>query len=223
MCVHYIILFIEGIIAFISPCVLPLLPAYVSYFAAGEANRQTTLKNVLGFSLGFKIVFLLLGAFAGTIGSLLRAFPIAVNIVTGLIVVLLGLNYLGVIKIKFLNRSTEPKTVDNNLRFYTSVLFGITYAITWTPFAGAFLGSALLMASQQGGVIEGAIMLFVFSFGLSIPFVLSALLIDKVKGAFEFIKKNYKVINTASGILLVAIGILMATGIMGRIMAVLSF
>ena len=102
------------------------------------------------------------------------------------------------------------------------MLFGIVFSVGWTPCVGAFLGSALMLASQQGHVFSGILMLFVYSLGLGIPFVVSAVLIDKLKGTFNFIKRNYNVINTVCGLLLILVGISMMTGLLGRLLAVLS-
>ncbi|MCL2671446.1 MAG: cytochrome c biogenesis protein CcdA [Clostridiales bacterium] len=220
---QYFLLFIEGMITFISPCLLPLLPVYVSYFAAGESNKQKILINALGFVLGFTLVFVALGAFAGTLGKLLSQHAVIVNIVTGLVVIVLGLNFTGLFRIRFLNRSSERTAKTKDLGFFSSLLFGIVFSIGWTPCVGAFLGSALMMASNQGGTLNGVLMLLVYSLGLGIPFVASALLIDRLKGAFDFIKRNYKVINIISGILLIVMGILMATGLMGRYLSLLTF
>lgn len=221
---QYILLFLEGIITFVSPCLLPMLPIYVSYFAAGEtAGKRNTVKNAAGFIIGFTIIFVLMGAFAGSIGGLLREYKTAFNIVTGLIVVLFGLNFLGVLKISFLKRSSNRGADVHRLTFLSSALFGIVFSIGWTPCVGAFLGSALMLASQGGSAIQGMFMLFTFSMGLGIPFLLSALLIERLKGTFDFIKRNYKIINTVSGALLVLIGILMMTGYMGYFLSLLSF
>lgn len=220
---QYVLLFLEGIITFVSPCLLPMLPIYISFFAAGESNRKRTIINSLGFVLGFTIVFVILGAFAGMLGGALRRYSTIVNIITGLIVIILGLNFIGIIKIGFLNK-VDSKTVNTkDLKFFSSALFGIVFSIGWTPCVGAFLGSALMMASQQGGTLKGILMLLVYSLGLGIPFVASALLIDSLKGAFDFIKKNYKIINVISGCLLIIVGILMATGMMGKFLALMSF
>ena len=220
---QYILLFLEGIITFISPCLLPMIPVYISFFATGEANKKRTLINSLGFVSGFILVFVMLGAFAGTIGRLLSQYSVAVNIITGLIVIVLGLNFLGILKIGFLNKTGNSAANIKNLKFFSSMLFGVVFSIGWTPCVGAFLGSALMMASSQGGTVTGIIMLLIYSLGLGIPFVLSAVLIDNLKGAFNFIKKNYKVINIVSGCLLIIVGILMATGIMGRFLTLLAF
>lgn len=218
---QYIITFLEGIITFISPCLLPMLPIYISYFAGGgERNTKKTLKNALGFILGFTLVFVLMGALAGALGSFLLKYRTAVNIVTGLIVIFFGLTFLGVIRI---NLFRGPGDFDaRNLGFFSSVLFGIVFSVGWTPCVGAFLGSALMLASQEGKMFSGILMLLLYSLGLGIPFLVSAVLIDKLKNAFSFIKKHYGIINTVSGCFLILIGILMMTGILGRFLTVLA-
>lgn len=217
---QYVVAFLEGIITFISPCLLPMLPIYISYFAGG--NKQTlgkTLKGALGFVAGFTIVFLMLGALAGTVGSFLREYQTAVNIVSGLIVILFGLNFLGVFKLNIFRGINYSLNTDN-MGFLSSLLFGIIFSVGWTPCVGAFLGSALMLASQQGHIAQGVFMLFVYSLGLGIPFVLSAVLIDYLKGAFNWIKRNYKVINIVSGSFLVLVGVLMTTGTMGKLLSI---
>ena len=221
---QYIVLFLEGMITFISPCLLPMLPIYVSYFAANQqGGRSKGFQNALGFVAGFTLVFVTMGAFAGSLGKLLREYSTAFNIVTGLIVVLFGLNFLGVLNIRFLNRTHQGKANTRDLGFFSSLLFGVVFSIGWTPCVGAFLGSALLLAGQQGSALQGILMLLAFSAGLGIPFVVSAVLIDRLKSTFDFIKKHYKVINLVSGGLLVVIGVLMMTGYMGYFLSLLSF
>ena len=219
---QYVIAFLEGIITFISPCLLPMLPIYISYFAGGgERSTGKTLKGALGFVFGFTVVFVGLGALAGTVGSFLREYQTAVNVVSGLIVIFFGLNFLGVFKLNLFWGSRYSVNTDH-MGFFSALLFGIIFSVGWTPCVGAFLGSALMLASQQAHVIEGMLMLLAYSLGLGIPFVLSAVLIDYLKTAFNWIKKNYRVINTVSGGLLVLIGILMATGTLGRLLNLLS-
>lgn len=219
---QYIIAFLEGIITFVSPCLLPMLPIYISYFANGENDRFKTLKNAIGFVAGFSLVFITLGAFAGTIGRVLQQDKVIVNVITGGIVILLGLNFIGILKIGFLNQTKKMNYISQNSNMFTSFVFGIVFSIGWTPCVGAFLGSALMMASQRGSSIEGIIMLFVYSLGLGVPFIISALIIDKLKATFEFIKKHYKMINKISGIFLVLVGILMMTGMMGYFLTLFS-
>ena len=219
---QYLIAFLEGVITFISPCLLPMLPIYISYFAGGgERSTGKTVKAALGFVIGFTVVFLLLGALAGTVGSLLREYQTAVNIVTGLIVLFFGLNYLGIFRLNLFRGSRW--TVDTgNMGFFSAILFGMVFSVGWTPCVGAFLGSALMLASQQAHVVEGIVMLLSYSLGLGIPFLLSAVLIDYMKSAFDWVKQNYKIINSLSGGLLVLVGILMATGTLGRFLSLIS-
>ncbi|MDD4377814.1 MAG: cytochrome c biogenesis CcdA family protein [Eubacteriales bacterium] len=209
---QYLISFLEGFITVISPCILPLLPLYVTYFAGNDkdGNPKNVLKNSLGFVLGFTIVFVSLGALAGSIGMFLKMYSYWVNIILGIVVILFGLNFLGIIKFNLWGKGTSKEV--ENLGFFSSLTFGMVFSIGWTPCVSAFLGSALLLASQQGSVITGVIMLFFYSIGLGIPLILCALLINKLKNAFDFIKRNYSLINKVCGILLIILGILMALG-----------
>jgi len=219
---QYIIAFLEGVITFISPCLLPMLPIYISYFAGGgERSMRKTLTGSIGFVTGFSIVFVTLGALAGTVGSFLKTHQTAVNIVSGLVVILFGLNFLGVLKLNLFTGS-KRKFDTQNMNFFSAMLFGVIFSLGWTPCVGAFLGSALMMASQQGHVVQGMLMLLAYSLGLGIPFILSAVLIDSLKSAFNWIKRNYTVINTVSGCLLIVIGVLMATGTLGQLLNFLS-
>ena len=199
-----------------------MLPIYISYFAGGgERSTGKTLKGALGFVTGFTIVFVILGALAGTVGSFLREYQTAVNIVSGLIVIVFGLNFLGVFNLNLFKGGHRAVNTDNT-GFFSALLFGVVFSIGWTPCVGAFLGSALMLASQQGSVLVGTLMLLAYSLGLGVPFILSAVLIDKLKSAFDWIKRNYKVINIVSGSLLILIGILMAAGTLGRLLSLLS-
>ncbi len=218
---QYFISFLEGIITFISPCLLPMIPLYVSYFAGGrERNTKKTVENALGFILGFTIVFVCMGALAGTFGRLLKEYKTIVDIVAGLIVIIFGLNYIGVLRLTIFKGGKKIKTDD--LGFFSSMTFGFVFSIGWTPCVGAFLGSALMLAASQGHVLEGVVMLLLYSLGLGIPFFISAILIDKLRGAFTFIKKHYNVINKVCGVLLIIMGILMATGLFGKLLSLLS-
>ena len=219
---QYVMSLLEGIITFISPCLLPMLPIYISYFAGGgERTTARTMRSALGFVTGFTLVFMAMGALAGTVGSFLRQYQTAVNIVSGLIVIFFGLSFLGVFKLK-LFRGSQYSVNTDHMGFFPAMVFGVVFSVGWTPCVGAFLGSALMLASQQGHVVEGMLMLLAYSMGLGIPFILSAVLIDYLKTAFNWIKRNYGVINAICGGLLILIGILMATGTLGRLLALLS-
>ena len=219
---QYLISFLEGIITFISPCLLPMLPVYVSYFAGGgERSVRRTLTNAVGFVLGFTLVFVTMGALAGTVGSFLKSHQTAVNVVSGAVVIFFGLYFLGLVRIDLFRGSRYTAAVQD-LGFFSAVLFGVIFSVGWTPCVGAFLGSALMLASQRGHVLEGMGMLLAYSLGLGIPFLISALLIDRLKSTLDLIKRHYGVINKVCGGLLIVIGILMATGTLGRLLNLLS-
>lgn len=219
---QYVISFLEGIITFISPCLLPMLPVYISYFAGGgERSIKKTLTGAIGFVLGFTVVFTALGALAGTVGSFLREYQTVVNLVSGLVVIFFGLNFLGVFKVNLFHGSRRTVSTAD-MGFFSSVLFGIVFSIGWTPCVGAFLGSALMLASQQGHVAQGMLMLLAYSMGLGIPFIFSAVLIGYLKSTFDWIKRHYKIINMISGGLLILIGLLMAAGMFGRLLSLFS-
>ena len=219
---QYLISFLEGIITFISPCLLPMLPIYITYFAGGgERTVKKTLTGALGFVLGFTTVFVAMGALAGTVGSFLTKHQTMVNLVSGAVVILFGLNYLGILKWNLF--SGQRKGIQaGKMNFFSAFLFGVIFSIGWTPCVGAFLGSALMLASQQGSVVQGTVMLLCYSAGLGVPFLISAVLIDQLKGAFNWIKGHYDIINKICGGLLILVGIAMATGLLGRLLAVLS-
>ena len=220
----YVILFLEGVMTFISPCLLPLLPVYISYFAGGNEEKtiKHTLHNAIGFILGFTLIFVTLGAFAGFAGSFLLKHQVAINIITGLVAILFGLRYLGIINFHFSNTYGSNRNISVS-GFFSSMLFGFVFSIAWTPCVGAFLGSALMMASNQGSVLQGILLLLCYSIGLGVPFALSAVLIERLKSTITFIKKHYKVINMVSGIFLIAVGIFMMTGMMGKMLTLLAF
>jgi cytochrome c-type biogenesis protein len=208
----YLLTFLEGIITFISPCLLPILPIYVSYFAGQQTSKHKTLTNAIGFVLGFSLLFIALGAFAGRLGGLFAEHQTVVNIVCGIVMILFGLNFTEVIRLPFINTNRNMKVKHINMGFWSSVVFGIVFSISWTPCVSAFLGSALMLAAQTGSGLQGVLMLFSFSMGLGIPFIACAVLIDRLKAAFDFIKRNYRIINIVSGALLILLGIIIALG-----------
>lgn len=219
---QYLISFLEGIITFISPCLLPMLPLYISYFAGGgERNVSKTLRCAFGFILGFTVVFMLMGALAGSLGSFLLEYQSIVNLICGAIVIVFGLNYLGVLRINLFKGSKRSADV-SNMTFGSAMIFGVIFSIGWTPCVGAFLGSALIMASTQGQVLTGMLMLLAYSLGLGIPFLISAVLIDQLKTTFDWIKRNYRIINLICGLFLIVVGVMMATGTLGKLLALLS-
>jgi len=224
----FLVTFLEGVVTFISPCLLPLLPVYVAYFAgdAGNAdapNRlQRTVLNACGFVLGFSILFTAMGAFAGSVGAFFRDNQTVLNVVCGVIVIVLGLNYLGVLRIPALQRMLKPQVEVVPRSFATSLVFGIVFAVGWTPCVGAFLGAAVSLAATSGDAVIGVGLLLSYSLGLGIPFVVAAVLIDQLSGAFTWIKAHYRVVDAVCGALLVVVGVLMATGTLGVWLRMLS-
>lgn len=216
---QYFITFLEGIISFISPCMLPMLPIYVSYFAGGADKKDRVLKRALCFVLGFTAVFCMLGVFAGTLGAFLSKYETAVNVITGAAVVFFGLSYLEVINLPFFKGMQNFKKLDGA---FSAFLFGVIYSVSLTPCVGAFLGSALMLASNSQTAMQGLLLLLMYSLGLGVPFVISAVLLDQLSGAFDFIKKHYNVINKICGIFLIVIGVSMMFGFMNALLSLFS-
>lgn len=222
---QYLITFLEGIITFISPCVLPMIPLYILYFAGDGAtpgDRHRALPNAIGFVMGFTLLFTLLGVFAGTVGGFFIRYQQIVNLVTGGIVILFGLHYTGWLKLKALNRTIKPKAALRPNRFFSAVVFGVVFAVGWSPCTGAFLGSAMMLAANQQNWVTGFFLLLCYALGMGIPFILCAVLIERLRGAFAWIKRHYTMINLICGILLILMGILMMTGLFSRFSAMLA-
>ncbi len=205
----FLIIFIEGFASFISPCVLPMLPMYVSYFSGKDKDLKRTIINSLGFVLGFTIIFILLGIFAGTLGKLVTTNSRYINIVFGIIIILFGMNYIGILNIKILNQSKGIKKNKEKLSFFSAIMFGMLFSVCWTPCVGVFLSSALMMSASSENILKGGLMLFIYSIGLGIPFVLTSIFLERLKNAFDFIKKHYNVINKIAGVILIFSGIML--------------
>lgn len=205
----YVFTFVEGIASFISPCLLPMVPIYLSYFIGendGEKNNKV-ISNSIGFVLGFTIVFLILSIFASSLGAVLSGNIQYIKILFGILIIIFGLNYMDVIKIKFLNKTNINNSNIKNFNFFKAILFGILFSISWTPCIGTFLSSALLLIASKQDLFKGIILMLLYSIGLGIPFVISAVLIDKLKNVFSYIKQHYDVIKKVSGVILIISGI----------------
>ena len=209
---------IEGLITFISPCVLPMIPVYVLYFTGAAEGRQAkrTLARALCFVLGFTALFVLLGVFAGTLGALLVQHLRAVNLVCGLVMIVFGLHYAGVLRIGLLDRTVKPDVQVQPKGYASCALLGAVFAVGWTPCTGPLLGSAMMLAAGKGSVLAGAVLLACYSLGLGLPFVLCALLIDRLKGALAVVKRHYKAVNRVCGVFLILVGLAMMTGLYSR-------
>ena len=205
---EYVLTFLEGLMSFISPCVLPLLPVYISYFAGREEKKIVkTVLNSIGFVIGFSIVFILLAVFASTLGAFISSNLRTFKIAFGVINIVLGLNYIGIINIKFLNNTKGIENVPERINFLKAILFGVIFSITWTPCVGTFLSSALMLVINSQDLIKGVILMGLYSAGLGIPLILSAVLIDSLKNGFSFVKKHYRVVKIISGLVLIGMGI----------------
>ncbi|WP_425314297.1 cytochrome c biogenesis CcdA family protein [Ruminiclostridium herbifermentans] len=218
--ISYFMTFLEGILTFISPCILPMLPIYFVYLA-GESQKSEKSKpssknrlliNSIGFVIGFTIVFTVLGATVTSLGQFLANNKSLLEKISGLVMIVFGLNFAGILKINLLNKEKRFDFNFDSLRFLSSIVFGMVFSFGWTPCLGAFLGSALALASNSDTIIQGMLLLFIYSIGLGIPFILTSILFDKVKGAFRHIQKHTRTISIISGILLIIAGVLVFTG-----------
>jgi len=220
-----LLVFVEGFLAFISPCILPLLPVYVVYLAGkkDEGNNKKLILNTLGFILGFTIIFVAMGATASGIGSLLASHKLLVQQISGVIIIFFGLHYMGVLKIGFLNRDSRFEANVKNLTVLSSIVFGMAFSLGWTPCIGPLLGAALTLAANQVTVWHGMLLLFIFSMGLGVPFFLAALAMEKLKTAFDFIKRHFKTITFISGLLLIVVGLAFLLDVFGYWAALFNF
>lgn len=205
---EFLFTFLEGIASFISPCVLPMLPIYISYFAGKEDSKTSrALLNSVGFVIGNTIIFILFAIIASYAGALALGIQKYIKILFGVVIIILGLNYMGILKIKFLNKEIRIKKKIDDFTFLKTILFGMMFSISWTPCIGSFLGSALLLIANKQNILQGILLMLVYSIGFGIPFIISAVLIEKLKNFYNLIKKNYKTIKIISGIILIVMGV----------------
>ncbi len=275
---EYLLTFLEGLASFISPCMLPMIPLYLSYFAGEdeideqepqtspvvdktESPAETTLQTAteetetsgnekksegtknpvvsertdankkasnkkhlvavrsLFFVIGFTLMFVMFGGLAGLISGYINKYKTVINIVAGAIVIVFGLSYIGLFGLPFFKGLKKSYKMDGA---WSAFLFGIVFAVGVGPCTGAFLGSALALASTSGTAAKGLLLLLFYSMGIGIPFIITAVLTDKTKKLFGFIKRHFKAVKIVSGSLLVVMGILMAVGIMDKLGALLS-
>jgi cytochrome c-type biogenesis protein len=216
--------FTAGIISFISPCVLPLIPAYLSFISGvsveeikSQEKKSKVLKKVslstLFFILGFSFVFVALGASATFIGEFLLSKLSLFNKIAGILIILLGLHLIGVFRIPFLNYEKRFHTRSKPLGLLGSFLVGLAFAFGWTPCIGPILAGILLLASNQGTVIKGVVLLSAYSLGLGIPFFVTAVSFHSFLSVFGWIKKHFRTVEIISGSFLIIIGFLIFTGL----------
>ena len=226
--------FFAGVLSFLSPCVLPLIPGYIS-FISGESVQalrnseeiRTTRKRVilssLFFVIGFSFIFILLGASATTLGRFLLKYLKIFSIIAGIIVIILGLHMTGILRIKALYYEKKFQVQKKPVNVFGSFLIGIAFAFGWTPCIGPILAAILAVAAAQNTIIKGMLLLTVYSLGLAIPFMITAYSITLFFKLFDKIKKYFNIIEWVSGILLIIIGIMMITGLFARITHIFGF
>lgn len=206
----YLITFLEGIMAFISPCLLPMVPIYLSFLGVSGTKDKSMMKNAIGFVLGFSVMFILMGAFSGSIGYLLREFSRIIQIISGVIIIIFGLIFMDFIRLPFM-KGIAMKRKDH-VGFANACLFGIIFSIGWTPCVGAFLGSALSLAASSGSTWVGIGLLSAYAAGIAVPFLLSAVLFQQLESTFNWIKRHYDIITKICGFILIITGMLMLFG-----------
>jgi cytochrome c-type biogenesis protein len=210
-----IIAFAAGLISFLSPCVLPLIPGYISYISGSSLNELIEKKNVnlipiILFTVGFSIVFIIFGAASTFIGQVLLQNSYELRIIAGLVIIVLSLHIIGIINIKFLN---YEKRIETNIRknFFSPILIGMAFAFGWTPCIGPILGSILVLASTEESLGRGILLLSLYSIGLAIPFILSGYLMQKFLIFSKNFKKNINRVTKIGGIILLITGLLIIT------------
>jgi cytochrome c-type biogenesis protein len=216
--------FLAGVLSFISPCVLPLIPGYLSFVsgvtldemrggavAASPAARRKAVIMSIAFVLGFSLVFISLGASATFIGTLLMEHLALLGKIAGVIIIVFGLHMMGVLRIGLLYNEKRVQTAHKPAGFLGAMLVGIAFAFGWTPCIGPILAAILAVASVQESVGEGVKLLAVYSAGLGVPFIATSLAINKFFAASARIRRHYHAIEVVSGVLLVAVGVLIFT------------
>ena len=209
------IAFGAGFISFLSPCVLPLIPGYISYISGSSINELIEKKNInliptILFTVGFSIVFIIFGAASTFLGQVLLQNSYELRIVAGLIIIILSLHIIGLINIGFLNYEKRIQT-NLNKNFFSPILIGMAFAFGWTPCIGPILGSILVLASTEESLGRGILLLFFYSIGLAIPFILSGYLMQKFLIFSKNFKKNINKISKIGGIILLITGVLIIT------------
>ena len=216
MILNLIIAFGAGLISFLSPCVLPLIPGYISYISGEslgdivEKQKKIVLKTIL-FTVGFSLVFISFGATASLIGNLLLEYSNVLRITAGIIIIIFSLQLIGILNLNFLNRESrfQTKNYSNNLFF--PVVVGAAFGFGWTPCIGPVLGSILTLAAVESSIGKGIILLSFYSLGLAIPFVLSGYGISKFLAFSKNFRKNIRIVSITGGVILLITGILILT------------
>lgn len=208
---------VAGIVSFVSPCILPMVPIYLGFLSGETVEQQASKKSIflhaLFFVLGFSLIFIALGASVGLMGNFLLGKLPVLRIIAGVFLVILGVHLLGIFKIPFLYREKSLINIVSKLKknYFTSFLVGAAFSLGWTPCAGPILGTILVLASASETVLQGALLLAAYSFGLGIPFLILALCLSWFSKILQRFNKYFRVIEIISGLFIILIGILVAT------------
>ena len=220
--VSYIAAFVGGFLSFVSPCVLPLIPGYLSFvsgvsmdeFRSGTAtasSRRRLLAASLAFVAGFSLVFIALGASASVVGDFLMSRLPLLGKIAGVLIIVFGLHTIGVFRLRWLETEKRVQTREKPTSLLGAMLVGVAFAFGWTPCIGPILGAILVLAGRKETISEGVLLLTVYSAGLGIPFLLTSLAVNRFFGASARIRRHYHAIEVTSGVLLIAIGVLIFT------------
>ena len=218
--IGFLTAFAAGVVSFLSPCVLPLVPGYVSFVAgrsledlrAGAAPRLQALTLAATFVLGFTVVFVALGASATALGNLLLSYRYELGIIAGVVVILFGLHLLGLTPLRIMNQEARFQVEPRGGRAAGAFLLGLAFAFGWTPCIGPVLGAILTLSASTADVAKGSLLLTVYSLGLGLPFLVAALFTDTLLARLKALGRAGRNLQRAAGALLVAMGLLMVTG-----------
>ena len=213
--IELFIAFAAGLISFLSPCVLPLIPGYISYISGSSLSKLTETKNVnlipiALFTVGFSIVFIVFGAASTFLGQVLLQNSYEFRVVAGLVIIIFSLHIIGIINLKFLNYEKRIQT-NTNTNFYSPILIGMAFAFGWTPCIGPILGSILVLAATEENINKGIFLLTSYSLGLALPFILSGYLTQRFLMFSKNFKNNINLVSKIGGITLLITGILILT------------
>ncbi len=210
--------FLAGVLSFLSPCVLPLVPSYLAFVGgSADAKRVVLVRNSLFFILGFSLVFIALGASASALGAALRSNLTLLTTFGGILVIAMGLVMLGVIRVPWVYRDTRPQYRGESRTPWGAMLLGMAFAAGWTPCIGPILGAILTLAGAGGTLAHGVGLLAVYALGLGVPFLLAALLLEPFMRFSQRFRRFLPLVERGAGVLLVIAGLLMLTGTFTRL------
>ena len=214
-----VVAFIAGLISFLSPCVLPIVPPYIAYMSGvalteieNRKGRQKIVLTALFFVLGLSTVFIFLGFSASAIGAIFFDYQTLLNTIAGLVIMLFGLHFLGIYRLQFLDREARFEVENYQGTVFGSYVLGLAFAFGWTPCIGPQLGAILSLAAANGSIVKGTVLLAFYAMGLGIPFLIFAIFINRLEGFLKFFKQYFKIIERIMGLLLWTVGLLMLTG-----------